>query len=48
MDGDGYRERATNQKMGRERERAHVYKVVVERNNKKIEKNEYLLKYLVK
>ena len=39
MDGDGYRdeyrERATNQKMGRERERAHVYKVVVERNNKK-------------
>ena len=32
---DGYRERerATNQKTGRERERAHVYKVVVERNN---------------
>ena len=29
--------------MGRERERACVYKVVVERNNKKIEKNEYFI-----
>ena len=43
MDVDGYRERATNQKMGRERERVHVYKVVVERNNKKMEKNEYFI-----
>ena len=43
MDGDGYSERATNQKMGRERERARVYKVVVERNYKKIEKNEYFI-----
>ena len=37
------RERATNQKMGRERERVRVYKVVVERNNKKMEKNEYFI-----
>ena len=37
------REKETNQKMGRERERARVYKVVVERNNKKIEKNEYFI-----
>ena len=44
MDGDGYRERATNQKMGRERERARVCKVVVERNNKKNERNEYFIK----
>ena len=44
MDGDGYKERATNQKMGRERERARLYKVVVERNNKKIKKNEYFIK----
>ena len=45
MDEDGQRERerATNQKMGRERERACVYKVVVERNNKKMEKNEYFI-----
>ena len=43
MDGDGYNERATNQKMDRERERARVYKVVVERNYKKIEKNEYFI-----
>ena len=43
MDGDltGYRDgwrwvqrkRATNQKMGRERERARICKVVVKRNN---------------
>ena len=40
---DGYRERATNQKkkMGRKRERAYV-KGLVERNNKKIEKIDYL------
>ena len=37
------RERATNKKMGRERERACVCKVVGERNNKKIEKNEYFI-----
>ena len=37
------RERSTNQKMGRERERACVYKVVVERNNKKMDKNEYFI-----
>ena len=43
MDGDRYSERATNQKMDRERKRACVYKVVVERNNKKIEKNEYFI-----
>ena len=43
MDGYGQRERATNQKMGRERERARIYKVVVERNNKKMEKNEYFI-----
>ena len=29
--------------MGRERERARIYKVVVERNNKKMEKNEYFI-----
>ena len=29
--------------MGRERERACVYKVVVEGNNKKIERNEYFI-----
>ena len=38
-----HRERATNQKMGRERERARVYKVVVEGNNKKIERSEYFI-----
>ena len=37
------RERATNPKMGRVRERVRVYKVVVERNNKKMEKNEYFI-----
>ena len=37
------REKETNQKMGRERERARVYKVVVEGNNKKIEKSEYFI-----
>ena len=42
------RERATNQKMGRERDRACVYIVVVERNNKKIRGVNILLKYLVK
>ena len=42
---DGWRwvQRESNQKMGRERERARVCKVVVERNNKKIEKNEYFI-----
>ena len=29
--------------MGKERERVRVYKVVVERNNKKMEKNEYFI-----
>ena len=29
--------------MGRERERARICKVVVKRNNKKIEKNEYFV-----
>ena len=48
MDGDGYRKRATNQKMGRERERARACKVVVERNNKKLRRMNILLKYLVK
>ena len=44
---DGYIERATNlEKMGRERERERerVYKGVIERNNKKIEKIDYLNK----
>ena len=45
--GDGWRwvqrERATNQKMGRERERVRVYKAVVEGNNKKIERSEYFI-----
>ena len=44
---DGYRERATNQKkwVERERERECVYvNRVVERNNKKIEKIDYLNK----
>ena len=36
-------ERATNQKMGRERERTRVYKLVVEGNNKKIERSEYFI-----
>ena len=41
------RERATNQKNGRERERARVL-VAVESNNKKIRGVNILLKYLVK
>ena len=41
------RERATNQKMGRERERARVL-VAVESNNKKMRGVNILLKYLVK
>ena len=44
---DWYIERATNlEKMGRERERERerVYKGVIERNNKKIEKIDYLNK----
>ena len=40
---NGYRKRATNQKKWVERERAYV-KGVVERNNKKIEKIDYLKK----
>ena len=51
MDGDGYRKRATNQKMGRERERGRAYIVVVERKKKKKKKKRrmnILLKYLVK
>ena len=42
MDGDGYRE-SKKSKNGRERKRARVYKVVVEGNNKKIEKSEYFI-----
>ena len=42
---DGYRKRATNQKKWRERERERAYvKGVFERNNKKIEKIDYLKK----
>ena len=49
MDGDGYRKRATNQKMGRERERGRAYIVVVERKKeKKKRRMNILLKYLVK
>ena len=41
------RERETNKK-NREREKAYVCKDVVERNNKKIEKNEYFIEIYCK